>query len=61
MGDYLSTGKKYYISRLQTLFVFLILNGMAKTELAILPFLCCEEITKNSNIITNKTRRKRRI
>ena len=28
---------------------FLILNVMAKTKLAILPFLCCLEIVKNSN------------
>ena len=40
----MAVGKKDYLSRLQTLLVFLILNGMAKTKLAILPFLCCGEI-----------------
>ena len=40
--------KRDYLSRLQTLFVILILNGMAKTKLAVLPFLCCGEIVKNS-------------
>ena len=29
----------------------LILNGMAQTKLAILPFLCCGEFVKNSNEI----------
>ena len=37
-----------YLSRLQTLLVILILNGMAKTKLTVLPFLCCGEIVKNS-------------
>ena len=40
--------KRDYLSRLQTLLVFLILNGTVKTKLAILSFLCCEEILKNS-------------
>ena len=40
--------KRDYLSRLPTLLVFLILNGMAKTKLAILPFLCCGELVKNS-------------
>ena len=31
----MSVGKRDYLSRLQTLLVFLILNGMAKTKLAI--------------------------
>ena len=42
----MSVGKRYYLLRLQTSLVFLILNGMAKTKLAILPFLCCGEIMK---------------
>ena len=40
--------KRDYLSRLQTLLVILILNSMAKTKLAVLPFLCCGEIVKNS-------------
>ena len=42
----MSVGKEDYLLRLQTLLVFLILNGMAKTKLEILPFLCCGEIVK---------------
>ena len=42
--------KRHYLSGFQTLLVFLILNGMAKTMLAILPFLCCGKIVKNSII-----------
>ena len=42
-------GKGHYISRLQTLLVFLILNGTAKMKLAILAFLYCGEIVKNSS------------
>ena len=38
---------------LQPLLVFLILNGMYKTKQAILPFLCCEEIVKNSTGLVN--------
>ena len=45
----MSVGKRDYLSRLQTLLVFLILNGIAKTKLAILAFLDCGEIVKNSN------------
>ena len=41
------TGKRGYLSRLKTLLVFLIFNGMVKTKLAILPILYCEEIVKN--------------
>ena len=44
----MSVSKGHYISRLQTLLVFLILNGTAKMKLAILPFLYCGEIVKNS-------------
>ena len=44
----MSVGNRDYLSRLQTLLVFSILNGMAKTKLAILSFLCCGEIVKNS-------------
>ena len=44
----MSVGKRDYLSRLQTLLVFLILDGMAKMKLAVLPFLCCGEILKNS-------------
>ena len=44
----MSVGKRDYLSRFQTLLVFLILNGMAKTKLAMLSFLCSEEIVKNS-------------
>ena len=43
-------GKVGYLSKLQTLLVFLILNGRAKMKLVILPFLCCGEIVKNSNV-----------
>ena len=43
--------KRDNLSRLQTLLVFLILNGMAKTKLAILSFLHCGEIVKNSVVI----------
>ena len=43
-------GKRDYLPRLQTFLVFLIMNGRAKTKLAILPFLCCGEIMKNSII-----------
>ena len=39
-----------YISRLQTSLVKLILNGTAKTKLAILAFLHCGEIVKNSTV-----------
>ena len=46
----MSVGKRDYLLRLQTLLVFLILNGMAETKLAIPPFLCCEEIVKNSSV-----------
>ena len=45
----MSVGKRDYLSRLQTLLVFIILNGTAKTKLAKLAFLQCEEIVKNSN------------
>ena len=44
----MSVGNRDYLPRLQTLLVFLILNGMAKTKLAILPFLSCGEIMKNA-------------
>ena len=44
----ISVGKRQYLSMLQTLLVFLILNDMVKTKLAILPLLCCTEIVKNS-------------
>ena len=44
----MSVVKRDYLSRLQTLLVFLILNGMTETKLAILPFLCCWGIVKNS-------------
>ena len=40
------SGKRDYLSRLQTLMVFLILKGTAKTKLAILAFLYCGEIVK---------------
>ena len=43
----MSVGKRNYISRLQTLLVYLFLNGTAKTKLAILPLLGCGEIVKN--------------
>ena len=46
-------GKRVYLPRLQTLLVFVILNGMSKTKLAILPFLCCGEIVKNSIVRRN--------
>ena len=41
--------KKDYLSRLQTLLVLIILNGTAKMKLAILVFLYCGQIVKNSN------------
>ena len=44
----MSLGKIDYLSKLQTLSVFLILNGTAKTKLATLVFLYYEEIVKNS-------------
>ena len=44
--------KRDYLSGLPTLLVFLILSGTAKIKLAILEFLYCGEIVKNS---TNKT------
>ena len=44
----MSVGKRDCNSRLQTLLFFLILNGKAKTKSAILPFMCCGEIVKNS-------------
>ena len=43
----MSGGKRDYLLRLQTLLVFIILNGMAKMKLAILPFLSCGVIVKN--------------
>ena len=46
----MSVGERDYLSRLQTLLGFLIFNSLAKTKLAILPFLCCGEIVKTSNI-----------
>ena len=46
----MSVGKRDYLSRLETLLVFLILNSIAKTKLAILPFLCCGKIVKNSGV-----------
>ena len=45
----MSVGKKFHLSRLQSLLVFRILNCMAKTKLAILPLSCCDEIVKNFN------------
>ena len=48
----MSVDERDYISRLQTLLVFLILNNTAKVKLAILAFLYCTEIVKNS--ITTK-------
>ena len=42
----MSVGERDYLSKLQTLLVSLILNGMAKIKLAILPFLCCRGIAK---------------
>ena len=44
----MTVDKRDYLSRLSTLLVFLIFNGLTKTKLAILPFLCCWEIVKNS-------------
>ena len=45
----MSVGKRDNLLKLQTLLVFLILNSMVKMKLAILPFLCCGEIVKNSD------------
>ena len=50
----MSVDKRDYLSMLQTLLVFLILNGIAKTKLAILPFLCCGEIVKISIELLNQ-------
>ena len=44
----MSVVKRDYLSRLQILLVFLILNAMTETKLAILSFLCCWVIVKNS-------------
>ena len=44
----MSAGKRDYLSMLWTSLVFLIMNSMAKTKLAILPFVCFSEIGKNS-------------
>ena len=44
----MSVDKRDYISMLLTLLVFLISNNTAKTKLAILAFLYCGEIVKNS-------------
>ena len=46
----MSVDKGNYLSILQTLLVFLILNGTPKTKLAILAFLYCGDIMKNSII-----------
>ena len=43
----MSVGESDSMTRLQTLLLILILNGTAKTKLAILA-LCCGEIVKNS-------------
>ena len=49
----MSVGKTDYLSRLQPLFVFLILNGIAKMKLPKLAFLYCGEIVKiSSNLST---------
>ena len=46
----MSVGIKYNLSKLQSsLFFLMAWHGMAKTKLAILPFLCCGEIVKNQN------------
>ena len=45
----MSVGERDYLSRVQTLLVFLILNGVAKMKLAILLFLCSGAIMKNSS------------
>ena len=37
----------------RALLVFLILNGRAKTKLAIVAFLCCGRIVKNSSVFTS--------
>ena len=50
----MSVSKRDYLSMLQTLLVIINLNDMAKIKLAILPFLCCGEIMKNSNVRENK-------
>ena len=44
----MSVDKRDYNLGLQTLLVFLILNSTAKAKLAILAFLYCGEIMKNS-------------
>ena len=51
MWNYMSVDKRDYVRRFQTLLVLLILNGMVKTKLAILPILCCEEIVKNAIVV----------
>ena len=47
----MSVGKSDYLSRLQTLLVFLICNGTVKTKLAALVFLYCGEIVKYSIVL----------
>ena len=44
----MSFGKRNYLLSIQTLLVFLIVNGTSKTKLAILVFLCCGEILRYS-------------
>ena len=46
----MSDDKKDYLLMLQTLLVFLILNGTAKTNLAVLALFYCGEIVKNSYV-----------
>ena len=43
----MSFGKRDYLLWLESLLVFLILNGTTKRKLEILAFLCCGEIVKN--------------
>ena len=50
----MSVGKRDNLTRFQTVLALLILNGMVKTKLAILPILCCEEIVKNSFKVLTK-------
>ena len=45
----MSVDKRDFLSSLLTLLVFLLLNDTGKMKLAILAFLYCGEIVKNSN------------
>ena len=48
----MSVDNRDNLTRFQTLLAPLVLNGMVKTKLVILPIMCCEEIVENaSNLV----------